>query len=186
MVDSHYLPLEFIMQEEIWKDVKGYEGLYQVSSHGRVKSLDFLGKNGRLYSSAIKKQCIGNHGYFCVTLTKEGNKKPKLVHRLLAIAFIPNPKNKPYVNHIDESRDNNSLENLEWCTHKENINHGTAMERSRLKRVKKIYQYTLDKKLIKIWDSVTEASMTLGYSKGNLSNACLGRVKTSYGFIWSY
>ena len=99
--------------EEIWKDVKGYEGLYQVSSLGKIKSL---------YNKQNMKPYIHN-GYSRITLHKNGQCKMNMVHRLVAQAFIDNPLNKPCVNHIDFNRSNNNVENLEWCTYSENQNH---------------------------------------------------------------
>lgn len=109
--------------EEIWKDIQGYEGLYQVSNLGRVKSLARLDTRGQRVSEKILK--LGKHraGYFRVNLYKNGKMKQYLVHRLVALAFIPNPENKEQVNHIDGNKQNNVIENLEWCTHSENIQH---------------------------------------------------------------
>ena len=113
--------------KERWKDVVGYEGLYQVSNLGRVKSLDrtLLGKNSIEYKvrGKIRKiSCIGK-GYQKIQLSKEGNSKNFLIHRLVAQAFIPNPENLPIVNHIDGNTHNNHVSNLEWVTQSENINH---------------------------------------------------------------
>lgn len=105
--------------EEIWKDIEGYEGLYQVSNLGRVKSLG----NGKSNNSKerIKKQTNTNtRGYLQVQLSKDGSKKMFLVHRLVASAFIPNPNDLETVNHKDENKENNSVKNLEWMTNKDN------------------------------------------------------------------
>ena len=106
---------------EIWKDIEGYEGLYQVSSWGRVKSTY---RGGRVLKGRKTKT-----GYLRINLCKNRNVKEYLVHRLVAQAFIPNPQNKPQVNHIDEDKENNHVNNLEWCTAKENVNHGTRILR---------------------------------------------------------
>lgn len=108
---------------EIWKDVIGYEGLYQVSNLGRVKSFKF--KNERLLGGTIN-----HNGYRVVNLTKNGITKHKFVHRLVANAFIDNPQGKPFVNHIDSNPLNNMVSNLEWCTQSENVHH--AMLKGRL------------------------------------------------------
>lgn len=109
------------MNNEIWKDIEGYEGLYQISNKGRVKS--FHGK-GRIMK-------LGTHplGYKLATLTKDGEQNTKQVHRLVAQAFIPNPENLPVINHKDENPSNNNVKNLEWCTQKYNLNYGTCQER---------------------------------------------------------
>ena len=119
-------------KEEIWKDIVGYEGLYQVSNLGNVKSLDRKRFNGRVMANKkgeVIKQNISKRGYCFLPLSKEGVRKNMLVHRLVAIAFLPNPDNLPQVNHKDEDKQNNSLYNLEWCDAQYNNNYGTACER---------------------------------------------------------
>ena len=111
--------------KEIWKEIKGYEGRYQISSLGRVKSLNYnkTGKEDILSPGNIR-------GYLHVRLSKEGKSKPFQVHRLVALHFIPNPNNYPEVNHKDENKQNNTVDNLEWCDRKYNCNYGTRTQRS--------------------------------------------------------
>ena len=108
------------MSEEVWKDIEGYEGRYQVSNLGRVK---------RVTTGRILKSCKNRGGYLYVNLCKQGVVSNKRIHRLVAQAFIPNPENKSDINHIDEDKTNNTVTNLEWTTRKENLNHGTHNDR---------------------------------------------------------
>ena len=159
--------------DEIWKDKKDYEGHYQVSNLGRVKSIKF-GKE------IILKQKI-NGGYYSVNLSKNGIVKTYFVHRLVAEAFIPNPNNYKEVNHKDEDKSNNIVTNLEWCDRKYNQNYGTKNE----KFSKKVYQYTLDGQFVKEWPSTMDCGRN-GYIQQAISSCCLGKLKTYKGFIWSY
>ncbi|MGR3177808.1 MAG: NUMOD4 domain-containing protein [Candidatus Anammoxibacter sp.] len=121
--------------KEIWKDVKGYEGSYQVSNIGGVKSMERVvrhsrnQKKKRTVGERIMKLSIGSHGYKTVTLYCKGIPKTHCVHRLVALVFIPNPENKPCINHINAIRKDNWSENLEWCTQKENVQHAINIGR---------------------------------------------------------
>lgn len=134
MYDNKYNQIftEEELSTEVWKDVVGYEGLYKVSSLGRVRSLDRVvtHKNGRKRLFKGKLLTPFKNEYFMVVLSKNGKKSSSNIHRLVAQAFIPNTNNLPEVNHKDEDKTNNRLSNLEWCTRKYNINYGTAIERS--------------------------------------------------------
>ena len=182
------------MTEEIWKDVVGYEGSYQVSDQGRVKSLKrvVMRKNGqkRTINECILKPAATHDGYLRVCLHTGGKQKTPSVHRLVASAFVPNPDNKPEVNHIDEDKTNNSVENLEWCTRKENINHGTRSERAGKKSAKTqskpVAQYALDGELVKIWQSAREAHQQTKFDYRHISDVATGKRKTHKGFIWKY
>jgi hypothetical protein len=108
---------------ERWEDVEGYEGVYQVSDKGRVRSLDRVDSLGRDHTGQVLKVCFAGDGYGRVNLKRDGDRKSALVHRLVATAFIPNPRGAPAVNHLDSSRGNNVATNLEWCTASQNIQH---------------------------------------------------------------
>ena len=110
------------MKEELWKDIEGYEGLYQISNYGRIKSLKFKNNVCERKRVLIMKPNLRN-GYFVINLRKNTKRKNFQVHRLVAQAFIKNPFNYPIVNHIDFNRQNNIVDNLEWCTQKQNVNH---------------------------------------------------------------
>ena len=175
---------------EVWNDIKGYEGLYQVSDMGRVKSLErtITKKNGR--NQSIQERILKPQkglGYLRVALCK-GSGKGKLffVHRLVCEAFHENTENKPCVNHIDENKINNVASNLEWCTYKENLNHGTRNAKAAKALGKAVGQYTRDGKLIKVWQSVSEVQRQLGFTKQSISQAARGKQKTAYGYIWKY
>lgn len=175
---------------EIWKDIKGYEGIYQVSSEGRVRSLDRIGERGYRYKGKILTPRPNKRGYMWVVLVG----KNYAVHRLVAQTFIPNPNNYPIVNHKDENPSNNCVENLEWCDAKYNCNYGTANKRrgetlgydKDNPYSKSVLQYTKEGVLIKKWDSQAEAARQLGVRQGNISSCCMGLRCTAYGFIWKY
>lgn len=173
------------MTEE-WRDIKGYEGLYQVSDQGRVKSLERRDCLGRTVKERILKQVLTNYGYQVVNLYAGGKPKTLKVHRLVCQAFHDNPENKPEVNHINENKTDNRACNIEWCTCKQNNNHGTRNERVAKALGKPIGQYKLDGKLIKIWPSAIEVQRQAGFSQGNISQVANGKCKQAYGFIWKY
>lgn len=164
---------------EIWKNIKGYEGLYQVSSDGRVKSLKW--NKERILKPGIRKG-----GYLQVALCAGGKQKSLMVHRLVCEAFHDNPENKPEVNHINEIKTDNRACNLEWCTRIENMNHGTRNERSGKAQSKSVGQYTRDGELIKIWPSTIEAKRQAGFDCGHISRVANGERKTHKGFVWKY
>lgn len=162
------------MQEEIWKDISGYEGLYQISNLGRVKS-----------KRKILKPINGE--YLHVGLSKNGIQTTKLIHRLVAENFIDNPNNLPQVNHKDENKHNNCVNNLEWITFKENMNYGTKQDRESIIKTKyNVLQYDLEGNFIKKWFNLREITKNTNYKKSNIQYCCLGKNKTAYGYIWKY
>lgn len=187
-------------REEIWKDVVGFEGYYQVSNLGRVRSVDRIvkGSFGSLQNkrSVILSSAINTAGYYSVALTRNANSKSYRVHRLVAEAFLPNPNNLPIINHKDENKLNNSVENLEWCTYSYNAKYNGCMTKRITTRnknhshgcEKKVYQYDLKNNLIKVWKSLMSITRTLGYSHANIANCCKGQKNrpTAYGYKWSY
>lgn len=189
------------MQEEIWKPIKGFEGLYEVSNLGRVKSLPktrLINKHAVWHiPEKIMSPQERRHGYLAVFLyngiKRENGRcgKPYSVHRLVAEAFIPNPENKSEVNHIDENKQNNRADNLEWCTHKENSNAGTRGRRIGDKHIngcdaKPVAQYTLDGEYVTTYPSLSEVQRQKGWSESNISSCCRGKYKKAYGFVWKY
>ena len=173
------------MTEEIWKDIAGYEGKYQVSNLGRVKSLNYLRKG-------IEKERIpnkNNSGYLIVGLHKNGKIKQFLIHRLVAEAFIENPENLPQVNHIDENKLNNCVENLEWCSAKYNSNYGEHnynLRNTKSSKVPNVLQYTLDGKFLNEYVSGRDAERKTGFSHDGILQCCQGKYRTWKGFIWKY
>ena len=166
---------------EIWKDVAGYEGKYQVSNKGRVKSLPV--KSGTKYFKGdVLVLFTDNIGYKAVNLSRKTYK----VHRLVATAFIDNPNNYPQVNHKDEDKTNNCVENLEWCDSKYNNNYGTRSKRISQNAGRKIVQFDMDGNEIKTWDSIAKASRHYGVARTTIGGCCAGRQKTSCGFVWRY
>lgn len=170
---------------EIWKNIFGFEELYQVSNWGRVKSLKF-GKE------RVLKPLKEIHGYLRVDLFKDGKHNFKFVHRLVAEAFIPNDDLfKTQINHKNEVKIDNNVENLEWVTCSQNINFGSRTERmaktnTNGKCSKAVLQYSLDGTFIKEYPSVREVERQLGFRNTNISACCLGKYKQSHNFKWQY
>ena len=174
-----------ITETEIWRtavyDGVVYEGLYQVSNFGRILSLNY-NKTGR---AELMKPFDNGCGYLRVHLSKNGKIDNCMVHRLVAEVFLPNPENLPEVNHIDENKENNRVDNLEWKSHKDNCNHGTRNERSAKTRSKPVLQFTLDGEFIREWPSTMECKRN-GFNQGYVAACCRGERKSAYGYIWKY
>ena len=163
---------------EEWKSIKEYEGYYEVSNLGRVRSIDRIinGKKPYIIKGRILKHKVSNKGYCEVSLVKNGKQKSFRVHKLVAETFIPNPKNLYSINHINENKLDNRVENLEWCTPKYNIS-------EYYKHRMLIYQYN-KMSLIKVWNSLTEAAEAIQGTKSGIYHCCEGDLKTYKGFIW--
>ena len=179
----------------MWKEIKGYEGYYEVSDDGQVRSLDryvvetkgkYIGKK-RFLRGSIMKQSVSTgrdgNSYYVVNLHKNRISNVVLVHMLVAQAFIPNPDNLPTINHIDGDKHNNNVSNLEWASFSENNTHALKTG-LRNPRGNAIAQYTLDGNLVATFRSACEAARVTGFSRGGISHCLNGRSETSSGYIW--
>ena len=196
--------------EEIWKDIPEYEGYYQASNLGRIKSLTRIKyANGGSYMSKeiILKQATTKLRYKSVALCKNGIQKHYWVHRLIALTFLPNPNEWPDINHKDENPSNNNVENLEWCTTKYNMNYGTCVERRKASFVRNqsflkanatkvrnqsrchetpILGTSKDGDAVLSYKSITEAARSTGISKGHIGECVKGIRKSAGGYYWKY
>ena len=180
------------MENEVWKDVPNYEGIYKASNFGRIKMvkrtlIDSLGKKINKKEHILKPR-TGNR-YYMIALYKNGKREDLLLHRVIAQTFIPNPENKPFVNHKDENCFNNCSDNLMWCTQKENMNWGTINERmsKNSKSKRKVNQYDMDGNYIKTWDCMTDFYKSKGLKlKTGIIECCKGRRQSHMGYKWKY
>ena len=163
---------------EEWRDIVGFEGKYQVSNKGRVKSLNYR-HTGR---EQILKPKKDKGGYLQVHLNKDGKDKLYLVHRLVAMTFIPNPDGLSEVNHKDENKENNAVDNLEFCSRSYNVNYGNRNQ----KTSKPVIAIDKVSGLIIEFPSINEASRVTGVSCGNIVHSCKGRYKYAGGYFWQY
>ena len=201
-----------IENTEIWKPVVGYEELYEVSNFGRVRSLDRIDSNNHPLKGVILKPYISNSGYLLVGLYKQQKRDRKLLHRLVAEAFIPNPENKPEIDHINTIKTDNTVflnedgsidyekTNLRWTTRKENINNPLTKTKMRINarkpskgkygkkhhRSKPIIQYDKEGNFIKEWECANDVERVLGISNKHIGSVCLGKRKSCGGYIWKY
>ena len=166
---------------EEWRPVVGFEGLYEVSSLGRVRSLNY-NREGII---KVLNACVDGSGYLQVQLSKKGKVSHRHIHRLVAEAFIPNPENLPQVNHRDECKTNNAVWNLEWCDKFYNMNYGTCPEKIGQKLRKPVVQYDLEGNVVKVWKSITEAARN-GFSKWCIICCCKGVYEQHLNYRWKY
>lgn len=179
--------------DEIWKPLVGAETSHIISNKGRIIKKAFVDTLGRHWGDRELKPCVTPNGYMLILIWNNNGKFRDLVHRLVAKTFIPNPKNLPQVNHKDECKTNNSVDNLEWCTVSYNQTYGTKIERTiathnarKTKCAEKaVAQLSLDGVLIKIHKSMSEAARC-GFSIGDIHRCCNGQRHTCGGYKWRY
>lgn len=161
---------------ELWRDVPSYEGIYQVSNEGQIRTV----KTGAHLRPALR------NGYMLVKLTKGKKEKTFSLHRLVAQVFIPNPNNLPQVNHKDECKTNNCVSNLEWCTAKYNSNYGSRNCRMANGHKKKVAKYDASGRLVDKYNSAIEASIKNGCDASCITKCCRGERKLHGGWAWKY
>lgn len=179
---------------EEWKAISGYEGLYEVSNFGRIKSLARNTNNQYQNTDTILKLRYYKTGYSYVNLYKDHKMKSHTVHRLVAAAFIPNPDNLPCVNHMDENKGNNCVWNLEWCSKQYNNVYGSRLKaignklagRTNTGSSKTVLQYDRNGNFIKEWPSTAEIQRQLGIPSSHISMCCNNKLKTARGYVFRY
>ena len=184
------------MMNEIWKDIEGYEGKYQVSSFGRVRSLDRMVPTVHNATRMVKGKTLtpwtDRYGYHHVNLWRDCKMKSQQVHRLVAAAFIKNPDGLPEVNHKNEDKTDNRVENLEWCNTDYNINYGNRTKKVSATRIsqailgKGVEQLTISGEHVRTYDSIREASRATGADKAVIVRCCKGKTQTAGGYRWRY
>lgn len=168
---------------EIWKDIKEFEGHYQVSNLGNVKSLNY--KKMGISKNLVPKK--NNKGYLWVELRSNGKVKPMLIHRLVAMAFLPNPNNLEQVNHKDENPLNNCVENIEWCTREYNVRYSIEKHPKKPhKHLKHVLQKTLNGEILKSYPCTVEVARANGYNQWSIIQCCKGKRKQAYGYKWEF
>lgn len=182
-----YEPIENL-KGEIWRDVYGYDGFYEISNMGRCITHHAKGSSKYTKQGRLKNKVFGSNGYAMYSLHKDGTSKSHLTHRLVAQAFISNPQNKSEVNHKDEDISNNNVDNLEWVTSKENANYGTRNIRStKNHNYNKIVQLTLEYQFVAIHENSRVASEKVGLGGGScIIRCCKGYNNQSKGYKWMY
>lgn len=165
------------MTNEIWKDITKYEGLYQISNFGNIRNF----RTGRM----LKKQ-RNTRGYHKVNLSKDGKLQTISVHRLVANHFISNPYRLLEVNHINEDKFDNRVENLEWCTRSYNVNYGNRIEKQKVKVSKPVQQFSKRGEIISSYPSIIQAGRENNLSNSCISACCRGLRHTCGGYVWQY
>ena len=181
-----YLIYKLLVMREKSLDFLGYPN-YSVTDDGRVFSLNY-------HKEGYKKELNPGicQGYYRIVLYRDGESKTYTIHRLVALAFIPNPDNLPIINHKDENTSNNNVGNLEWCDYRYNNTYGTRLERvskihlNRKDQSKKVKQFTKDGVFIKEYPSIMEAERQTGFNHSGILSCCIGRYKQAYNYIWRY
>lgn len=174
---------------EIWRDIKDYEGLYQVSNLGRVKSLEHKVKYKHVYRTVkerILKPATLNNGYLIVSLHKNKKMKTYTIHRLVAEAFKPNLHNYPTVDHINRIKTDNRADNLRWAPYELQVANSSAIKNSNKATSKPVKQYTVDGQFIREYRSLTEASIETGLQIGNICKCCYYKRKSTGDYIWKF
>lgn len=181
-----------IEEKEVWHNIKGYENLYMVSNTGKIKRLSRVVENKGSYSGKyiLKEKEMKLHfnkdGYAIVNLSKNNTKKAIKVHRLVAEAFIPNPNEYFEINHINEIKDDNRVENLEWCDRKYNVNYGLRNKKTSISESKEIIQLDLSNNILNKFYGIREASRNTKIQHSHIAECCMGKRKTAGGFKWKY
>lgn len=170
----------------MWKEIPGFEGLYEVSTDGLVRSMDRISPHGHHLKGKVLKQMTHNKGYLQVSLCKDGVVHQMLVHRLVAQVFIPNPKGLDFINHKDEDKSNNFVGNLEWCTQHYNNTYNGKMEKLAELKQKPVVQMNLDGSEVARFKSAAHAARSLNFDKARINHCCRGEAKTHHGFTWKY
>lgn len=169
--------MNYSSTQEKWKKIVQLQNRYEISNQGRIRNATTL---------KVLKTQISNSGYLRVAIRKEGKSKQYSIHRLVAQYFVPNPLNKPEVNHKDENRLNNKADNLEWVTQKENVNYGTGIARQRSKLFKPVIQLDTHGNFLAIYSSLKDAAKATGCSSPHICRVAQGKRKTTGGYKWVY
>lgn len=177
------------MKDEIWRPVIGYEGRYEVSNLGRIKSLSRIVDNGysrRKIRERILSQNLSHSGYRFIVVTKDGKQHSLRVHRLVAMAFIKNPHGYNEVNHKNEIKTDNRVENLEWCNREYNNNYGTRNLRIGIYASKRVAMLDMEGNVLRIFPSEKSAEEYLGVRGGHIGQCCHGSRLTVGGYKWAF